>query len=278
MNRKSVEFNNAGVEFISLGWFEDAHVLFQAALNSHLAEVNAHDGLLNATTNPSPIVPADNAGADDGSDVGMHVCGDSTTDEERTIDIPKEICTTTTSETSATTTSSSCGYDTCSSSPDNNETVAKKSSSCLLYQRAFAIEETDLAPGNILAVIRVFNVGLAHHLLDSYSWKAKSFYEYAALILAINVPNTVVNDGDGEGDNDDGLNSPPPQDLRSGLQRAILMNLRTMNDQGSTTNSHDQTSTDNNNNKEKEHPPMDYMTEIKNGMDEDTTSSIFSQW
>ena len=55
----------------------------------------------------------------------------------------------------------------------------------LLFARAFVMERTDLDYVQFTSAIIVFNLGLAHHLEDPSCTKARSFYEVAASLLAM---------------------------------------------------------------------------------------------
>ena len=182
---KSIEFNNAGCEMLSLGRVQEAHELFRAALLCHM------DGKNLAIPRGGWVTPTERTESEDGRSNGGLASAQEL--EEGIQD---------------------CMPVQPSASSSATEAMASALSS-QIHKQAFPIHQAN--PSIIdpsAAAIHVFNLGLVHHLLENASWKAKSFYELSALMLALNptCTNTIEED--------------PRNDLRLSLHEAIINNLR----------------------------------------------------
>ena len=200
MNSKSIEFNNAGVEMLAKGRIDDAHDLFRAALLCHIGN--------------QPGEPTTTALA--------QVCGNT---PEKSPDLAHTI---TYREEEV----QEKSHPTYESGQTDIPTQIFVRDVSTFHPEAFAIENDLMQESSMTrhsAAIHVFNLGLVHQLKDAKSWKAKSFYELGALILAINTTTEV-------------------DELSLALQGAIAKNLqlclcnaRTISPETSITNAQEPT-------------------------------------
>ena len=66
-----------------------------------------------------------------------------------------------------------------------DENSRKRCPSAYLYSKAFSIEDAHFEKIQYASALNIFNLGLVHHLDDPSCNKARSFYEVAASLLAI---------------------------------------------------------------------------------------------
>ena len=190
---KSIEFNNAGVELLAAGRVKDAHDLFRAGLLSHM-EGNDLRAWSCLTSSLEPrkgcVTPNDDLQQEhDMGNMPPQTLQDYETRPEGFVPLIR-------------------AGDTMLSSHN-------------IHQQAFAIHQADPSfTEPSAAAIHVFNLGLVHHLMESVSWKAKSCYEVAALLLAINP--TFTHSTKSTPTTEDA----PQTDIQTSLNEAIMKNLR----------------------------------------------------
>lgn len=176
---QSITFNNNAVEILAAGYLQEAKDLFRAALDAKLAhdrtqehrcnhdgDSNQEQGVVQATPNrcvtPECVFVAE-----------YHVYNKSTYTSFPKI-APGSV-----------TTLSKGGFTTSASPYGNSLANDGTTPSLLLFAQAFVVERAQLEYTQYTSAVPVFNLGLVHQLEDPSSTKARSFYEVAASLLAM---------------------------------------------------------------------------------------------